>query len=198
VIDSVLLSGGIDSIALAHWKRPQLGITVDYGQKPAQGEIRAAKRVCKELNIAHEVLTVDCRFLGSGDLAGKPPIPTSVSSEWWPFRNQLLITLAGMRAISLGVQKMYFGAVKSDAFHADGRKEFFKLADHLMKMQEGAIEIIAPAVNMPSSELVKVSRISFDLLAWSHSCHTSNFACGECRGCFKHAAVMKELGYEGD
>jgi len=192
----LLFSGGVDSTALAYWKRPDLAITINYGQKPALGEIRAAKQICKDLSIPHEILEVNCSALGSGDLAGKPANPVSPSSEWWPFRNQMLITLAAMKAISVGIQAIYVGAVKSDNFHADGRQGFFTGINDLMKIQEGSIEVLAPVIGMSSSEIVKISGISLDLLAWSHSCHTSSYACGECRGCFKREAIMQELGYE--
>jgi len=68
---ALLLSGGMDSIAIAFWKRPDLALTVDYGQLSADGEIQAAEAVCKSLSIPHEIITVNCRSLGSGDLSGK-------------------------------------------------------------------------------------------------------------------------------
>ena len=33
---ALLLSGGMDSIALAFWKRPEIAITIDYGQRAAE------------------------------------------------------------------------------------------------------------------------------------------------------------------
>jgi 7-cyano-7-deazaguanine synthase len=192
----LLLSGGMDSVALAYWKRPHLALTINYGQKPALGEIRAATKICEELKIAHEIISVDCSSLGVGDLAGKPSPQFSPSSEWWPFRNQMLITFGAMRAISTNIQCIIFGTVKSDGFHADGKKEFFEKLNLLLKMQEGAMEVLSPGIDMSTAELIKISGITPDLLAWSHSCHTSEFACGNCRGCFKHESVMLELGYE--
>ena len=40
----MLLSGGMDSIAVAYWRRPSLAITIDYGQVPAAGELRSLWR----------------------------------------------------------------------------------------------------------------------------------------------------------
>lgn len=191
----ILLSGGIDSIALAFWKRPDWAVTVDYGQKPAATEIRTAKQICSELGISHEVLSVDCSSLGSGDLAGSSPLKGSPSPEWWPFRNQLLVTIASMRAIQLEVQALLLGAVKSDSFHVDGTEVFFQAIDQLMFMQEGGIRISTPAINLTSEELVKISGIPISLLAWAHSCHVSEVACGNCRGCYKHQSIMDKLGY---
>jgi len=36
---AILLSGGLDSIALAYWLRPQIAVTIDYGQRPARAVI---------------------------------------------------------------------------------------------------------------------------------------------------------------
>lgn len=191
----LLLSGGMDSNALAYWKQPQFAYTVDYGQLPAEGEIRAATTICKALSIQHRVIKADCSALGLGDLAGKPPSKLAPVSEWWPFRNQLLITLAGAAALSDGVTDLIIGAIRTDNRHADGRPEFFERIDSLMQIQEGGMRITAPAIALGASELVKASGIPLRLLAWSHSCHVAAYACGQCRGCTKHAETMKELGY---
>ena len=37
---ALLLSGGMDSIALAYWKRPDIALTIDYGQAAADAEER--------------------------------------------------------------------------------------------------------------------------------------------------------------
>jgi 7-cyano-7-deazaguanine synthase len=191
----ILISGGMDSVALAFWKRPQFGYTVDYGQLAAEGEIRAAASACQALTIQHRIIKVNCRSIGVGDLAGKPPAPQSPVSEWWPFRNQLLITLAGAGAVSDGISELMVGAIRTDAAHCDGRAEFIRRISSAMEFQEGQIRISAPAIELNGVELIKTSGVPFEILAWSHSCHVSNFACGICRGCTKHAETMNLLGY---
>lgn len=192
----LLLSGGMDSIAIAYWKRPDVAFTIDYGQLSARGEIYASESVCQSLEIPHQVITVDCSSVGSGDLAGKTPATLAPVSEWWPFRNQLLLTLAGMRAVSLSVSTLLFGSVKTDAVHADGRQEFFEKMDHVFSLQEGNLRINAPAIHLTTVELIKTSGVPLSLLGWAHSCHVFDFACGNCRGCFKYLGVMKELRHE--
>lgn len=192
----LLLSGGMDSVALAYWKRPAFAYTVDYGQLAAEGEIRAAQIIAEELGIAHRVIHVDCRALGSGDMAGQPPNTAAPVSEWWPFRNQLILTITAARALDDSVGELMVGAVKTDGRHADGRPEFFARADALFAMQEGGLRINAPALELDTVQLVRISGIPFSLLAWSHSCHTAGHACGTCRGCTKHAETMKALGHD--
>lgn len=193
---AILLSGGMDSIALAHWRRPTLAITVDYGQQSAAGELRAAADVCQELKLRHEVVRVDCKGLGSGDLAGQAPNAIAPVPEWWPFRNQLLITIGLMRGIALGINEVWIGCVTSDHSHVDGTPGFIEAIDRASAMQEGALRVLAPAITLSSAELIRTSGIHLELLGWAHSCHKSAYACGSCRGCNKHRQVMTELGYE--
>jgi 7-cyano-7-deazaguanine synthase len=191
----VLLSGGMDSVALAFWKRPRFAYTVDYGQLPAEGEIRAASAVCKTLEIQHRIVRADAHELGTGDMAGAGPSPLSPVTEWWPFRNQLIITLAAARAISDGVTELMIGTLRTDSAHADGQREFVERMSQLMEMQEGGVTLTAPAIDLDGVELVQTSGVPLSLLAWSHSCHVSAYACGRCRGCTKHAESMAKLGY---
>jgi 7-cyano-7-deazaguanine synthase len=190
----LLLSGGIDSIALAAWRRPQEAVTIDYGQACADAEVRAASQVCKEFEIEHHIIRADCSKLGSGDLAGTTPLEVAPAPEWWPFRNQLLITFAAMRAVARGIQRIAIGTVNTDSFHADGTRAFLQQIDDLCRLQEGKVSVSAPAIDMTSGQLVRTSGISPELLAWAHSCHVADFACGRCRGCQKHRVVMEELG----
>lgn len=193
---ALLLSGGIDSIALAAWKKPDACLTIDYGQLPAQAEIKAAKSVCRELEIEHLVLRANCGEAGGGDLAGKPPAKVAPAPEWWPFRNQLLVTLAAMYLLPHGIQHLLFGAVRTDEFHRDGRSDFFENIHRLIHMQEGGMTVTAPAIHMTTAELTRISEIDLRLLAYAHSCHTGNLACGRCRGCVKHREVMEALGLD--
>lgn len=190
---ALLLSGGMDSTCIAYWKRPDIGITVDYGQLPAEAEVAAGASICAALGIQHEVITVNCAKLGSGQMAGAPAAAVAPVPEWWPFRNQLLVTLAAMRAVNLGVQEIMIGALITDGVHADGRVEFVEVMCKLLQIQEGRIHLVAPAHHLTAPELVTESKIPMEVLAWAHSCHVANFACGQCRGCIKHYQTMEAL-----
>ena len=189
----ILLSGGMDSIALAYWKKPEIAITIDYGQAAAGTEIRTSSIIAANLGMAHHTIKVDCSSLGSGDLINTTAIKESPSSEWWPYRNQLLITLACMKGISLGLKELMLGSVKSDGFHKDGTYEFYNRMNSLVEYQEGAIKVTSPCIDMSTVDLIKVSEIPKSLLHWAHSCHTSNIPCGKCRGCNKYGQTLNEL-----
>ena len=190
----MLLSGGMDSIAVAYWRRPSLAIAIDYGQVPAAGELRAAAAVADELGIQHDIVEADLGALGSGDMAGRAAIDVAPIPEWWPFRNQMLITLAAMRGIALDVTRLLIGTVKSDSSHADGRREFIAAMDDVLKLQEGGLRLEAPAIDLTAVELIRTSAIPREILAWAHSCHVAEYACGVCRGCHKHYETYEALG----
>lgn len=195
---ALLLSGGMDSLSLAWWRRPDFAITIDYGQLAADAEIEASAAICKRLEIPHHVIRIDCHSLGSGDMAGTEANLYAPAADWWPYRNQLLITLSAMRAIDLGVNRLMIGTVRSDCTHKDGAKNFVDAISNLLACQEGCMLIEAPAIEMSTAELVRRSGIPSSCLAWAHSCHKANVACGNCRGCNKYFEVFDELGYDLD
>lgn len=193
---SLLLSGGMDSIAVAYWHRPELAITIDYGQRPAAGEIHASQAVAEVLGIEHHIVRVDLSALGSGDMAGSAALDVAPVSEWWPFRNQMLVTLAAMKCIGLGVNRLLIGTLRTDERHADGRAEFIASLNALLHQQEGTMALEAPAIGLTSVELIQESGIPMEILAWAHSCHVSDVACGQCRGCRKHYETLRNIGEE--
>lgn len=193
----LLLSGGLDSSALAYWKRPDICLTIDYGQRPAGGEIAAARAICDELGLRHDVLAVDMRALGSGSLAGKASSELGRAEEWWPYRNQMLITLAGMRFISEGLKEIMIGAVRTDV-HADGKAPFLRSIDRLMSLQEGGVAVSAPARALHPYELLRRSEFPRSLLGLTFSCHVMEFPCGFCRGCTKHLETIAHMKRENE
>lgn len=191
---AVLLSGGMDSSALAFLERPKVGVFINYGQRAAEAEHRAATVIASELSIRLEVIHSDLSSLGTGVMAGSDQISVGASPEWWPFRNQLLITLAAMRVISLGLKNISIGTVATDRLHGDNSIEFMDAMNLLLRTQEGALSLCTPARKFTTAELVRKAEMPLSTLAWTHSCHMSIFPCGRCRGCTKRQQVLEELG----
>ena len=177
---ALLLSGGMDSTAIAYWKRPAIAVTIDYGQLPAPAEIRASAAVCDALGIEHRVISIDLSEFGSGDMAGRPQLEVSPLTEWWPFRNQMLITITAMAVLRDGVTELMIGTLRTDSGHIDGTPEF----------------VTAPAIELTATDLIKTSKVPWPILGWAHSCHSSEYACGECGGCRKHYRTMEAMGVE--
>lgn len=211
----LLLSGGIDSAALAALVRPAWALVVDYGQRPAAAEIRAARAIAAHLGIPIAQLTVDLTSVGSGLLLREStPDPLvdedgggtasasvpSPSPEWWPMRNQLLCTLASAWALGrtsqdgTPLQQVITATVQTDgARHVDGTPAFYEALDSVTRMQEGNIAVRAPAIHLSAVELVTASGADGSLLGWTHSCHRSELPCAACPGCWKREQVLVDL-----
>lgn len=76
------LSGGMDSFSIAWSKRPDVAVTIDYGQLPAAAEVTASKSLCRHLEIEHYIVDVDGRALASGDMAGSGADVHAPASDW--------------------------------------------------------------------------------------------------------------------
>lgn len=182
---ALLMSGGLDSAALAHWLRPDICVTIDYGQIPAKGEMAASAALCSALALEHRSITVDLSSLGSGSMANREVAPGAAAAEFWPYRNQMLITLAAMMLMPEGVTEIMVGAVSTDR-HADGKAPFFRAIDRALSLQEGSVRVSAPARRFSTPSLLRKSAFPYDLIGLTFSCHVHEFACGQCGGCLKH------------
>ncbi|KQT70260.1 7-cyano-7-deazaguanine synthase [Methylobacterium sp. Leaf465] len=188
----LLFSGGLDSTALAWWQKPDVGFFVDYGQAAAVGEHAAAVSIASELGLRLETLKVDLSGLGLGPLAGKPPSELGRGPEWWPYRNQMLLTLAGMRFVGEGLTELLIGSVATDV-HADGRPPFLRAMDRVMAVQEGGVRVKAPARCLDGPALLETSGIPERILGATFSCHVMEYACGRCPGCNKHRETLRRF-----
>lgn len=191
----LLLSGGLDSTAVAAMLSPDQCLCIDYGQPAAEAEKRAAAQICLELGLRFQHLSLRVRetseavMPSSGDDTFEPP-PAN-----WPFRNQLLITAAAAWAAPRGYQTILVGTVASDSTqHADGTREFVSRVSDLLAMQEGGLRAEAPGIDLSTEQLISQSSVSDQVLAWTHSCHWANTACAQCPGCAKHSEVLRRLG----
>lgn len=131
-------------------------------------------------------------------MAGVDASAHAPASDWWPYRNQLLVTLVAMKAIGLGVTTLLIGTVRSDDSHRDGTPEFVNAVSALLALQEGGMTLNAPAIELSTTELARLSDVPPGVLAWAHSCHKADVACGNCRGCNKYFEVLRELGHGMD
>lgn len=189
---ALLFSGGLDSSALAWAHHPDLCVTVDYGQRAAAGERIASAALCREMGLVHEILRADLTAVGSGCMSGRTAVKGARAPEFWPYRNQMLITLAAMALLPRGLKALMIGIVATD-LHADGSPAFLRTIDSLLRMQEGGIRVLAPAVSIGTAELLRSSQFPRDLLGLTFSCHVHQYACGQCGGCIKHREVVEEV-----
>ena len=190
----LLLSGGLDSTSIAAWKRPAHCLVIDYGQRAATAELRAARMTTDLLGLELYELSIDCSALGQGTLAGQAGSAHSAWEEFWPYRNQLLVTFAAGWAIQRDVRQIWTGTISSDDRHVDGTLAFYRRLNALLQMQEGGLQVEAPAINLTCHALIEVSGVSDEVLSWTHSCHVGPIACANCSGCLKRQGALATLG----
>jgi 7-cyano-7-deazaguanine synthase len=140
-------------------------------------------------------INIDCRSVGAGLLAGDKPARDAPTPEWWPYRNQLLVTLAASWGLPRRIGAIVMGSVRTDRDrHIDGSPRFYLGLDRLVNMQEGGVRVLAPAINLTTAQLVLQSALPDQVLVLTHSCAASPIACGFCPGCEKRRDTLAELG----
>lgn len=190
----LLLSGGIDSACLAAWLRPEACLYVDYGQRAHIEEEGASRAVADGIGLAWHAVRVDATPVGGGLMLDGARLESAPTAEWWPFRNQLLVTVASAWAVLRGMGEVMVGAVAGDGErHRDGSAWFFDRIDDLVAGQEGGIRVRAPGIEFTSSALIEKSGIKRGTLGVTHSCHAGGLTCAECPGCIKRTAVFASL-----
>lgn len=187
----LLLSGGLDSSAIAGVARPDAAVFVNYGQRPAQSEAESARMVARHLGFPLHETTIDFSPLGTGLLVGAAKEPGAPTPEWFPYRNQLLVTVAAAVALRHGHSTVLLGLVAGDGDrHADGTSTFVAQIDRLVAAQEGGVRVEAPFLDTPTATIVEQSGLPEHVIRRTHSCHVGNLACGQCPGCHRRALVL--------
>jgi 7-cyano-7-deazaguanine synthase len=189
----LMLSGGLDSAALALLIRPSLTVFVDYGQKPRAAESTAAHAVAAHLGLPLLVVRLPLSDLGGGLMHDDTPMPNAPSPEWWPFRNQFLATAGAAVAVKHALTRVALASVRGDGErHVDGSEPFYERLSAVMQLQEGGVSVSAPAIHLSTVELLHQANADRSLIGWTVSCHRSNEPCGDCPGCWKRELVLNE------
>jgi 7-cyano-7-deazaguanine synthase len=180
-VTTLLLSGGIASAAVAAWRRPERCLFVDYGQAPAQSARSASLAIASYLGLRWAELGLDATALRRSE----------GPSERWPYRNQLLITLAAAWAQPRDERLILVGSVREeDDFRPDASHLFFRRIDQLLRVQPGGLRLGVPALGMSIAELVGVSGMGPELLDLTYACEVADVPCGRCRGCRTRDALL--------
>ena len=186
----LLLSGGLDSAAIAAVEQPARALFVDYGQVAAEDERAGAHAVAEYLGIELEEASVNLAGLGSGTLTGTDPVSHAPTPEWFPYRNQFLATIGAAHAAQHGLKAVILGLVEGDEErHADNTARFRASINKLVSDQEHEVRVIAPYARTPSHELLIGSDLPVEVLQLTYSCYRADGPCGECPGCSRRDEV---------
>lgn len=213
-----LVSGGMDSAvcaAIASQKHRVAFLHANYGQRTEQKELAAFHALCDHYSAAAR-LVVDFAHLkaigGTSLLSDGPSVPTQapiagqIPSTYVPFRNGLLLSVAGAWAEVLSAEAIYFGAVEQDSSgYPDCRVEFIQAMQGAIRAGTkpgNPVVIEAPLVSLQKAQIVArgaALKVPFQL-TWS--CYQANDeACGECESChlrlkgFSAAGLVDPIPY---
>ncbi len=196
----ILLSGGLDSfVSLAAAQNNydiKLALTFDYGQRAADDEIKASKKICEIYNIEHKVIKLP--FLGNisnsalnnndENLEFDNLGINSMKAVWVPNRNGLFLNIAACFCDALGFQYIIFGANKEEAgTFSDNSKEFCATADEFLKYSTlNGVKVLAPLIDLEKFEIINLAiKLNVDL-SLLKSCYNSTGKgrhCGVCESC---------------
>lgn len=210
----ILLSGGLDSLVSLGLKKEDLNVTLaltfDYGQKSAETEIDASRKICEYYNIEHKVIKLDwLKQITNTSLVSQSSVPTgkelnnpqdSAKSVWVPNRNGLFLNIAGSFADSYGYDYILLGANKEEAqTFSDNTQEFI---DAVNKEFEYSTQIkpkvVAPLINCVKNDIVMLALKHRIPLEYTRSCYQGTEShCGECESCtrLKHALEFNKDDY---
>ena len=198
----VLLSGGLDSLVSLGLKRNELNVslalTFDYGQKSAQQEIDASKKICEYYGIEHVVIKLDwLKNITQTSLVSDDKIPTgdalndgnqSMKSVWVPNRNGLFLNIAGSYADSYGYDYVLIGANKEEAqTFSDNTQEFIDAINKEFEYStQNAPKVVAPLINYIKNDIVMLALDSGIPLELTRSCYQGGAKhCGICESCVR-------------
>lgn len=209
----ILLSGGLDSLVslgLGGYN-VELALTFDYGQKSAEYEIEASKKICDYYNIEHKVIKLDwLKNITHTALVADVDLPdkideNSAKNVWVPNRNGLFLNIAGSFADGEDYDYILIGANKEEAgTFPDNTQTFVDRINAEFKFSTNKHpKVVAPLINCDKNDIVKLALENDIPLNLVKSCYAGGEKhCGKCESCirlknalmFNHAdKYIKEL-----
>lgn len=199
----LMLSGGLDSTILFYdllfnEDRFQCAF-IDYGQKNAVAELKAAKNLCCKNNVVLQVYCIPSLFAGvSSTLLRGIEGVHSIASDEIPNRNATLacVVAAQQQARS----ELIFGAHKTSSGYADAKPQFYtRLSKLLSWSTNGKVTASAPYIRLTKKQLImrawKVLALTKEEISESISCYEGN-NCGKCPACIARKKALEDSPYE--
>lgn len=205
----VLCSGGMDSVTALYWARREhevmAALSFDYGAKHNHREIPFAAEHARVAGTRYEVITLDFvnRLFASDLLKGGGEIPEghyeaeTMKQTVVPFRNGIMLSIAGGFAESVGAQGLVIAAHGGDhAIYPDCREEFMHaMSDALRLGTYARIELLRPFIAMNKGQIVGAGvRLGVDY-AQTWSCYKGGtIHCGKCGTCVERREAFQQGG----
>lgn len=205
----VLVSGGMDSVSALyeanHTYQVVGALSFDYGSKHNHKEIPFAEYHCQRLGIPHRAIQLD--FVGqlfkSDLLKSGGAIPDGHYEEQTmkqtvvPFRNGIMLSIAGGYAESIEAQGLVIAAHAGDhAIYPDCRDDFMKaMADAIRLGTYAQIKILRPFIRSTKAEIARRGHELGVDFAKTWSCYKGgNTHCGTCGTCVERREAFMLAG----
>jgi 7-cyano-7-deazaguanine synthase len=211
----VVFSGGVDSTTALHWARRRYDdvrtLTFDYGQRH-RVEIRAARAIARSLGVPSAVLKVDLTRVGGSALTDParavpryrklPRLDGGPPATYVPFRNGVLLALAGAWAEARGIADLVVGFNLLDSpEYPDTRPAFVRAMTRALNEGTRAafgaprMRVLAPFLRMRKSEIIRLGLALGADYSRSITCYVGGDApCGTCSACLLRARAFREAG----
>ncbi|MEG3755296.1 7-cyano-7-deazaguanine synthase QueC [Psychromonas arctica] len=205
----VIYSGGMDSYTVLHKAIEEgltpFALTFDYGQRHVK-EIQIASEVCESLAINHKIIDITAinQLIGgssltdssievaTGDYDNNNMVNTVV-----PNRNMILLSLAVGYAVSIGAEKVYYGAHSGDhEIYPDCRPIFVEKMNEVAAVANyEKTEIHSPYLKSDKVGILKDGlRMGLDY-SKTWTCYNGREkACGECGSCKERLEAFAKNG----
>ncbi|MGK0189529.1 MAG: 7-cyano-7-deazaguanine synthase [Verrucomicrobiales bacterium] len=205
----VLLSGGMDSVAVLYQARTEhevvAAISFDYGSKHNHKEIPFAAHHCEKLDIPHQTIELDFvgRLFKSDLLKSGGEIPDghyeqeNMKQTVVPFRNGIMLSVAGGFAESHEADGLVIAAHSGDhAIYPDCREDFMKAMGDAIRLGTYAdVQLLRPFISMTKAEIAKMGdELGVDF-AMTWSCYKGlEIHCGDCGTCVERREAFELAG----
>ncbi len=212
----VVYSGGMDSFTLLHRVAAQpndvFALSFDYGQRHAK-ELTVAAEVCEELGVHHKIVDISSihSLIGGSALTSDIAVPeghyeeASMKLTVVPNRNMIMLSLAVGYAVSLGANKVYYGAHSGDhAIYPDCRPEFVERMNDVCKIANyEEVSIVTPYLDQSKIEILADGiQMKLDYTKTWTCYNGRETSCGKCGACqerleaFEQNGIIDPLPYE--
>ena len=205
----VIYSGGMDSYTVLHKAIEEgltpFALTFDYGQRHVK-EVQVASDLCKELGINHKVIDITAinQLIGGSsltdnsiDVALGDYENTNMVNTVVPNRNMILLSLAIGYAVSIGAEKVYYGAHSGDHdIYPDCRPIFVEKMNEVAAVANyEATEIYSPYLKSDKIGILKDGiRMGLDY-SKTWTCYNGREkACGQCGSCIERLEAFEKNG----
>ena len=205
----VLLSGGVDSVTAFYVALREYSVvcalSFHYGAKHNAQELECARYHASRRGVRHEIISMNFmdRLFKSDLLQSGAGIPEgrytqeNMKSTVVPFRNGIMLSIAGGLAESLGATGLIIAAHSGDhSLYPDCQPAFMHAMNRAI--QAGTFEgvsILSPFLNLNKGEIV---RLGADLgvdYARTWSCYCGQeLHCGKCGTCVERKEAFVQAG----